>query len=124
MKLRKYLIAFTILFVVFASKCGKNATIPDELVGIWKTPTFKYRDTFFELRKKVVIFRTKEGDVNSYTITKMKREKNRNDEWILYTIYYQNNNLKTEFPFYYHPSQNGLIRFKNQLNLAWKKAER
>ena len=124
MRSRKYLAVFSILIVLFAGKCAREATIPDELIGVWKTLAFKYRDTFFELRKKAITFGTKEGDINTYTIKNIKRKKNRNDEWISYTVYYQNEYLqKSEFHFYYNSSQNGLIRSKNQQNLVWRKVK-
>ncbi len=92
------------------------------MVGIWKTSSFQYIDTYFELKKKWITFKTKTGDINVHPITKIKRQKIAKDEWVLYTIHYRNNEMqKVEFPFFYHTLGDGMILFKNQENVVWRK---
>jgi len=84
-----------VTIILTASSCVSQTQLPDELLGIWKT---------------------------GFTVTKVERKKLSGEEWVLYTVFYQNDSLqKLEFPFYYNPAKNGVIRFKNQENLVWKK---
>ena len=124
MRIKMCLIVMTIFSALVMSNCGKNTTVSDEMLGTWRTSTIKYRDTSFELMRDKIIFKTKDGDINVHYITKTQEEKLKNDEWVLYTVHYMNRELqKIEFPFYFHPSQGGLIRFKNQEKVVWRKAE-
>ena len=108
--------------ILTASSCVSQTQLPDELLGIWKTEALKYKDTFFEMKTGLLVLGTKADEVQSFTITKVERKKLREEEWVLYTVFYQNDRLqKLEFPFYYNPANKGFIRFKNQKNLVWKK---
>lgn len=117
--------AWGILFLLamgFSGQCKKDRVIDDEMLGIWKTTSHKYKDTYFELRRNEVCFGTVEGSVNAYIISEIEK-KQENDDWILYTISYIDEALKkSEFVFYYNPRDDGLIRFKNQPTLVWRKA--
>jgi hypothetical protein len=107
---------------IITINCGMLTTPSDELVGIWKATDIRYNDTYFEIDKRIITFHTKEGSTESYAIVKIEKKTIPDDEWINYTIYYRNRDLqKVEFPFYFRPSQNGVIRFKNQPSLVWKK---
>lgn len=108
--------------LLLGNSCSRNNTLSDELVGRWKTSSFPYRDTYFELKKNRIIFKTKEGDINIHPITKIKSQKIAEDEWILITVHYRNDDMqKMEFPFYYHTLDDGVIIFKNQKNIVWRK---
>jgi len=108
--------------ILVASSCVSQTQLPDELLGTWKTEALKYQDTFFEMKTGLLVLGTKTGEVQSFTITKVERKKLCEEEWVLYTVFYQNDSLqKLELPFYYHPAKKGFIRFKNQENLVWKK---
>jgi len=61
----------------------------------------------------------KEGEPSTFAITNIKREKKSNEEWTLYTISYVDQGEEYEFPVYYLPEKNGVIRFKNQLDIEW-----
>jgi hypothetical protein len=117
----KYVFLAAFITVITIS-CGKITTASDELIGVWKSSNGQYKDTSFEIHQKAITFRTKEGDSNSYGIVEIKKEMMEDKEWVLYTIYYINNNLqKMEFPFYYQLCDSGVIRFKNQPSLVWRK---
>ena len=121
MKAQSILLGLILILSVFGSQCKKNSVIADEMLGTWKTVSQKYRDTYFELKRNEVCFGTIEGSVNSYVISKIDKQKE-NADWSLYTIYYIDEALKkSEFNFYYSSSDEGLIRFKNQPTLVWKK---
>lgn len=111
-----------VTIILTASSCVSQTQLPDELLGIWKTEALKYQDTFFEMKTDLLFLGMKTGEVQSFTVTKVERKKLSEEEWVLYTVFYQNDSLqKFEFPFYYNPAKNGVIRFKNQENLVWKK---
>ena len=97
-------------------------TASDELTGIWKPSDIRYNGTYFEIKKKAITFRTKDGDSNSYTIIKIKRQLLKDKDWVRYTIFYRDlDSQKVEFPFYFRSADRGVIRFKNQPSLVWKK---
>ncbi len=111
-----------LIIILVASSCVSQTQLPDELLGTWKTEALKYQDTFFEMKTDLLVLGMKTGEVHSFTITKVEGKKLREEEWVLYTVFYQNDSLqKFEFPFYYKAAKNGVIRFKNQENLVWKK---
>lgn len=111
-----------VTIILTASSCVSQTQLPDELLGIWKTEALKYQDTFFEMKTDLLFLGMKTGEAQSFTVTKVERKKLCEEEWVLYTVFYQNDSLqKFEFPFYYNPAKNGVIRFKNQENLVWTK---
>jgi hypothetical protein len=107
---------------IIAIDCGILTTPSDELVGIWKASDVRYNGTYFEIDKKAITFHTKEGSIESFTIMKIEKKTRPDEEWMQYTIYYRNRDLqKVEFSFFFLSSQNGVIRFKNQPSLVWRK---
>jgi len=119
---KSQVIFLAVLIAIITINCGKITTASDELIGIWKASDLRYKDTSFEIKKKAITFRTKEGDINKFTIIKIKKELMQDQEWVEYTIFYRDRDLqKAEFPFYFLSSDSGVIRFKNQPYLVWKK---
>ncbi len=117
-------IALVICAVVFGQKCGKKLAVPDEIIGKWETSDPNYEACFFELKKEEIIFKTAEGDINVYAISKIKREKESLPEKVSYSIYYADREgLEYMFPLYYSPADNGEIRFKNQQQIVWTRGK-
>ena len=111
-----------ILTFLLMMNCGKKTALSDDLFGIWKTSDTKYEEAYFELQRNMVIFGTRDGDINGFPILKVKKEKFQDKAWMLYTIFYETNDFqKMEFTFYYHAGTPELIRFKNQPSLVWQK---
>ncbi len=122
MRQKHVITAIAICAVLFGSHCSRNSTVSNELVGVWKTSTIRYENTYFELQRNRIIFKTIEGDLNIHPITKVEKTEVAKNEWILYTIHYVNRDLqKVEFPFYYYALDKGTIIFKNQTNVVWRK---
>jgi predicted transcriptional regulator with HTH domain len=118
---KRVILLIALLFSITAS-CAKICTTPKELIGIWKATDIRYSGTSFEIKKGAITFQDKNGGINSYRIVEIKREFMRDEKWVRYTLCYLDNNLKTmEFPFYFLSSDEGMIRFKNQPSLIWKK---
>ncbi len=111
-----------LLIILAASSCVSQTQLPDKLLGTWRTEAIEYQNTFFEIRSGLLVLGGMTGEVQNYTISKVERKKLRDEEWVLYTVIYQNDSLqKFEFPFYFSQAKNGVIVFKNQENLVWKK---
>jgi hypothetical protein len=120
--LKKHMISPAILIAMTAICCSKITTASDELTGIWASSDIRYENTYFEIKKREITFGTKNGDSDSYTILEIKKKPMQDDNWVQYTIFYQNRDLqKVEFPFYFQSSDRGVIRFMNQSSLVWKK---
>jgi hypothetical protein len=120
--LKKHMISPAILIAMTAICCSKITTASDELTGIWASSDIRYENTYFEIKKREITFGTKNGDSDSYTILEIKKKPMQDDNWVQYTIFYQNRDLqKVEFPFYFQSSDRGMIRFMNQSSLVWKK---
>lgn len=121
MRAKSILWGLILILMVFGSQCKKNKIIDDEMLGIWKTASHKYKDTYFELKRNELCFGTAEGSVNVYIISEIKKQKE-NEDWSLYTISYIDEALKkSKFIFYYSSANDGLIRFKHQPTMVWKK---
>jgi hypothetical protein len=122
MKKQKFFIGFTILTLMLLYGCARKPVVPDELIGVWTTPTPIYEGCFFEITKEEIIFGAKDGSESNFFIKDMKIQKIPHEEWTLYTIsYIVRGYQKYEFPIYYHPANNGVIRFKNKMESVWTK---
>lgn len=122
MKVEKVWAIIICLIVLSVCQCGKKATVPDELIGVWETTAPDYADHPFEIKTNEVMFGTGEGKFDTYPITKIKIEKNREEQKTLYIIFYKNTaGQEYKFSFYYDPANQGTIRFKNQKEMVWTK---
>ena len=120
---RKIILAIFITLAVFsANGCGEKAAIPDELIGEWQTSEPKYEGCNFEVTELTVAFKPKSAETYSNIITNVKREENPNEEHVLYTIFYKMESGKIyQLSLNYYPEDNGVIRFKNQIEIVWTK---
>jgi hypothetical protein len=116
------LLALAISIFMLGCQPKEDATLPLELVGVWKTAAPKYQDATLELTKELITFTSGEFqnfiDVNF--IIKVERKPERNH--VLYTIHYENiEKQRYKFAFYHYPSKGGVIRPKNQMDIEWRK---
>jgi hypothetical protein len=120
---KRYCFAAALLLILFSEmSCESTPAISDELTGVWRTQALGHRDTFFELKKDQISFGTAVGEVFPHAITKVDRKKDQRKGWILYKVYYLNESAQTyEFSFYYQPSGQGKIFFKNKPSEVWSK---
>ena len=117
------LLAFALLATILGCQSAKDNTVPNALVGVWKTSAQKYSNRFFEITADQVIFAIGEGKTDSRPIVEI--DTLREETKILYTITYVNEAAqKYKFIFYYDPANGGVIRFKNQQHIAWAKGGR
>lgn len=122
MKSKYMILVLSTFSLLFGCQAREPTAIPDELLGVWKTPAPKYKRCFFEITKDSIIFVNRDSlegpDVNII----VKIEKTKKEKQTLYTIHYKR--MKGEeykFPFHYDISKGGTIRFKNQKEIAWRK---
>ena len=93
-----------------------------DLIGVWETTTPSYSDRPFEITAKELSFGIGEGNFNTYPITKVKIEKDPKEQATLYIICYKiETKQEYKFSFYYDPTNQGTIRFKNHREMVWTK---
>lgn len=116
-------LALALLATTLGCQSAKDNTVPNALVGVWKTSAQKYADRFFEITADKVIFAIGGGKTDSHPIAEI--ETLREEARILYIITYLSAEAnKYKFSFYYDPANGGVIRFKNQQHIAWAKGGR
>jgi hypothetical protein len=122
MKVERVWIIIICLMVLFVCRCGRKTTVPEDLIGVWETTAPTYADRFFEIKTNEVIFGTGEEKFDTYPITKIRIEKDHEEQKALYIIFYKNmEGGEYKFSFYYDPANQGTIRFKNQKEMVWTK---
>ncbi len=94
-------------------------SMPEDLIGVWKTADKRYTDRYFELNADRVIFSTGGWGVTAHPIDRI--EEHSEHGGILYIIYYPTEEGDaSQFSFYYDPIRS-VIRFKNQEQFEWVK---
>ena len=112
-----------IVFFLAALLCScQEASLPDELFGVWKTSAPKYADRYLEFTgDHEFILGVGEGRVLVHPITGVEKEQERGD---LYTVFYVGDEGQDlSFAFYYDPGR-GTIQWQNQRHIDWKKERR
>ena len=111
-------IAIFVAFLVFFPE--KPTPLPDELFGVWTTPHPKYVDRYVDFTKATIIFGTGKGSADTNFISNVERTLQ--DNTILYTVYFHRaGGPEDKVSFYYDSENGGLMRFKNQKHIEWKK---
>jgi len=124
MKSRYTILALAVFISFFGCQLKGSATFPDGLLGLWKTSEQKYENCFLRLTKDTITFANTDF-LDSIAVNPISKiEKILKKGRILYTIHYKNREReKYKFSFYYDPSKGGAIRFKNQEEIEWRKAD-
>ncbi len=100
--------------------CGENNTVPQDLIGVWKTDAPKYADRFFEITEDQITFGIGGGDVDVWPIKRI--EENTNGQIVSYKFYYTKSGLQDyRLEFDYEQKDENLIRFSNQKTIEWRK---
>ena len=114
------LTALLMLLVLLGCGPEKTRTIPEELLGTWKTSEPKYADTFIELTRDTIVFGLAEGPPKVHAVLAV--EKSQENGNLLYTIrYLDEEGERYKFSFYYHPAGDGTLQWKNQPGILWTK---
>jgi len=103
--------------------CGpsKRVSVPDEIKGTWVTSAPKYADSSMEITNGSIIFKTGFHHRDSNHITKIEQAPERLGG--LYHIHYEKEpgETYTLSMYHYRGPEGGVIRFKNQKQIAWRK---
>jgi len=94
-------------------------SMPEDLIGVWKTADKRYADRYFELNAEQVIFSTGGWGVIAHPIDRIE-EHNENGQ-TLYIIYYPTEEGDPSQLSFYYDSIHSVIRFKNQAQFEWVK---
>ena len=112
--------AMALLAILAACQAQKENPVPDHLLGVWTTSAPRYADRYIEIRNDIIIFGTGGETFELHAL--MDITETREGESIVYTITHLNHyGQRYRLAFYYDPSTNGIIRFRNQREVAWKK---
>ncbi len=97
-------------------------TVPDKIVGVWRTSAQKYENCYLELTKDLIIFVNEDIAGHMITNSILKIEKIHKTEGILYSIHYE---VEAGQPYkislHYDPLDGGVLRLKNQEKIEWRK---
>jgi hypothetical protein len=122
MKIKTTLFALAILASFLACQWKENKVVSDELAGVWKTSAPKYKDCSLELNEHFIMFVNGQFLENIDVNFISNIENTRIGTQVLYDIYYENlENQEFKLSFFYDPSNGGVIRFKNQQKIEWRK---
>ncbi len=121
MKLKRAWILWVFLPVFLGCVPAREITLPDELVGLWKTSTPKYADRYFEFTKKMLIFKVGGAEIGIHQIKDFAKFGDGEDIW--YTVTYLNLGGKYKFSFSYDPANDGVITIANQKGVRWTREE-
>jgi hypothetical protein len=115
------IVAAMALFATLAAcQTQKEHSVPDHLLGVWSTSAPRYADRYIEIRNDMIIFGTGGDAFELHVLAELKEA--REGEAILYTITHLNHfGQPYTLSFYYEPSGDGIMRFKNQREIAWTK---
>jgi len=119
-------IALALLLALVGCGPESTKTVPEELIGVWKTQEPNYADRPFQLTRDTVTFWTGGGEY--YTRAVVRITKVQEDRNVLYTVFYTEpgdpEKFEFKFAFYYDAAADGAIRWKNQRHMVWMKERR
>ena len=122
MTFRKIPVAVALALVLAGCGPESSKTVPEDLIGVWKTSAPKYADTFIELTRTTITFGAGVKGTHLRSVGKVTKE--HNEGGTLYTVFYTDpDGQEYTFAFYYDLGD-GALRWKNQRTIAWTKASR
>ena len=97
----------------------EEGVIPEVIIGTWATTSPQYADRAFEVRSDSLIFHIGGNDSTVHAIERVEVEDLGGP--MLLTVHYKEGSGVNQFSFYYDPARGGVIRFRNQRSMAWRK---
>ena len=123
---RHTVLLLTVLLLVLASislyglvRPSGRVEVPDVVLGKWTTTAQRYADKSFTVRKDSLVLYVSESDSTVHAIEGVEVEDLGGP--LLLTVHYWDVEGLTEFPFYYDTMRGGVVRFKNQRAMEWKR---
>lgn len=120
MTLTRIVLAIALFATIIGCQSQTSNTVPEKLLGVWKTSHPKYADRFIEIKNDVIIFGTggESFELHALADTSESRE----GKFFFYTISHINHHgQRYTFAFYYDLDDGGTMRFKNQRRIIWTK---
>ncbi len=120
---RKFIPAVLLLLLAATVGCNRNAThlLPKELVGFWTADEPRYKGRFLELYRAYVILGTGPGEVPQVQIVDSVEADTEGDH-VAYKIASTDlNGVQYNMTLMYKPAGEGVILFKHQENILWKR---
>ncbi len=117
----KWIVIPVLIFVaaMYLFHFKKNKDIPAKLIGRWTTSAPGYQNRFIELTKKTIVYGIGGGKEDIYMISSLEEQLEGKN--IIYSINFNNSEVKFTRSFYYHPEKGGTIHFKHQGQITWRK---
>ena len=117
---RRIVAAMALIATLAGCQAQKESPVPDHLLGVWSTSAPRYADRYIEIRNDMIIFGTGGDAFELHVLTDVNEV--REGEAIVYTITHLNHfGQPYTLSFYYEPTSDGIMRFKNQREIAWTK---
>lgn len=120
----KYFAICLLVVLLFGCYPIENRKVPDELLGEWITSEPRYTGCVLKFTDGLIIFGNGPDHLSINYIVNIKKVSNGNTT--VYSICYEDSRgLKYTFPVLFGVVNNkGVLRFKNQNNVVWKKRKR
>ncbi len=120
-------IPLIVLILACLAGCGSQGgeqTLPDEVVGLWKSSAKGYEDNALELRKDAILFGVGGPEVNADGIYKVEQAREPDGRTFLKLYFTDQDGNDYDTSLYFDPKGGGSIRFKNHPEVEWKLADR
>ena len=116
----RIVLAIALFATIIGCQSQTSNTVPEKLLGVWKTSHSKYADRFIEIKKDVIIFGTGGESIELHALADISES--REGKLFFYAISHINHHgQRYTFAFYYDPDDGGTMRFKNQRRIIWTK---
>lgn len=119
---RSFILAALAVFVcLFGCRSKKDESVPDALIGVWKTSAPGYEDNSLELRKDEILFGQGHSKFSDNSIFEAETIQLPDQKTLLITIHYTDEEGKDNVSsFFYDRTPPVSIRFKNQMQIKWE----
>lgn len=116
-----YLPAAIIIITVFCFACSSKSSVPTEMIGIWKSVDADSSEVTIEFTPNSIVISSDLGVIENM-ITKIEAQQNQGSDTTLYSVYYSDRNKETNLmSVLYSPEDGGILRFKSQQDMRWKR---
>ena len=96
-----------------------EATVPAELVGVWRAANERYADRALEFTPTGISFGTGDSGTHRFEIVSVDRELVADGEW--YTVEFGSRRQPQQVTFFYRRTPTQQITLRNQPNIVWRK---
>jgi hypothetical protein len=97
----------------------RSDVIPAEVLGTWTTSAPNYADRAFEIRSDTLVLHIGASDSTVHEIRHVDIDDL--DGPLLLELEYAEDSGSNNFSFYFDPADGGVITFKNQRSMKWRR---